>query len=88
MGRCEGKKNDSELDELAKKIERKLGFPNFDSFCISHVKEGYIKYTDLLSGGLTIFDIRKMNEAISYYAAVNRIINEPKPTQKDGRKSR
>lgn len=88
MGRCKGKKDNPELKRLIKKIERKLGVPNFDSFCISPVKEGYIKYTDLINGGLTIFDIEKMNEAISYYAALTKIINEPELIKSNGRKSR
>lgn len=84
MGRCEGNKSDPELKKLIKKIERKLGAPNFNSFCISPVKEGYIQYTDLIHGGLTIFDLEQMNNAINYYAALARIVNEPEPIKKDG----
>ncbi len=88
MGRCKSKKGDIELNKLVKKIERRLGAPKFNSFFISPVKESYIKYTDLIDGGLTIFDIEKMNDAISYYAALTKIINEPEPTKPNGRRSR
>ena len=79
MGRWESKKSNPELEQLIRKIDRKLGQPKFDSFLMSPVKEGYITYTDLISGGLTLFDIEKMNEAITYWIGVDRIVNEPKP---------
>lgn len=58
------------------------------------VKNGYIKYTDLLNGGLTIFDIEKMNEAIGYYVKLEKTIAEfwqkskPEINKKNGRKIR
>lgn len=73
MGGYKGKKGDA---ELIGKIERKLGVPKFNTLHITPIKEGYIKYTDLISGGLTIFDLQVMNEAIVYYAMMQQIINE------------
>ena len=76
--RSNSKLNDSEKKSIAfeKKIKAVLGEPAFNTFFLSPVKEGYIKYTDLINGGLTLFDIEQMNESISYYIGVNNIIHE------------
>ena len=76
MGRREVKGSDPEVEFLSRKIAKKLGEPTFNTFFLSPVKEGYIKYCDLINGGLTLFDLEQMNEAISYYAQVNKIIHE------------
>ena len=76
MGRREVEISDPEVVILSRKISKKLGDPTFNTFFLSPVKEGYIRYSDLINGGLSLFDIEQMNEAISYYAQVNKIIHE------------
>ena len=82
MERRKSKKSNPTVESLIRYVERKLGQPDFDSFCIAPVKHGYISYVDLLQGGLTIFDIEKMNNAISYYSDLEKVIidfNNSKP---------
>jgi hypothetical protein len=63
MGRVKSKKNDNFLE---KEIIKKLGEPKFNYSFLCPVKNGYIKYTDLINGGLTLFDIEVMNNGIVY----------------------
>ena len=84
MGTRKNKKGDLRLE---KEIIRKLGEPNFNYSFLSPVIRGYIKYTDLLNGSLTLFDIHKMNEAITYLAQVDNIVTDFN-SRKDGSKIR
>jgi hypothetical protein len=85
MGRNKGEKNNNLLE---KEIIRKLGKPSFNHSFLFPVKHGYLKYTDLLNGGLTLFDIEKLNEAITYLDKVDEIIINFNKPKKDGRKIR
>ena len=76
MERPKSKKSDSRLKRLVKRIEDELKHLQFDAFLIAPVKEGLIKYTDLVDGGLTLFDIQKMHDAIDFYKGVDRIVHE------------
>lgn len=93
MGRAKSRKiatpplEKKEEKRKQKEIIRQLGEPNFNYFFISPVRQGYIRYTDLINGGLTLFDIRKMNEAITYLNDVDRVISNLN-NSKDGRKTR
>ncbi len=73
MGTGKIKKTNSGIE---KQIIQKLGIPSFNYSFLSPVIRGYIKYTDLLNGNLTLFDIRKMNEAISYLAESEKIVTD------------
>ena len=75
MERRKNKRNDVELVRLERKVLNELGNPNFNHSFVAPVEAGYIKYTDLLHGGLTLFDIEIMNEAIDYNAKIKRVIN-------------
>lgn len=76
MERPKSKKSDSKLRRLAKKIEDELGYLQFDAFLIAPVKEGLISYAELINGGLTLFDIEKMHNAIDFYRGIERIAKE------------
>lgn len=71
-----GRVNSEEDDTLEKEIIRKLGEPKFYFSFLSPVKQGYIKYSDLINGGLTLFDIEMMNNCISYLSKMEEIIVE------------
>ena len=75
MERRENKRNDAELIRLERKVLSELGNPNFNHYFVAPVEAGYIRYTDLLNGGLTLFDIEIMNEAIDYNAKIKRVLN-------------
>jgi hypothetical protein len=72
MERRKDKRNDAEL-KAERKVLDKLGKPSYNSYFLAPVEEGYIKYTDLLNGGLTLFDIEIMNESINYNYNYNRL---------------
>ena len=74
--RPKSKKSDPKLKRLAKKIEDELGYLQFDAFLIAPVKEGLITYAELINGGLTLFDIEKMHNAIDFYQGIARIARE------------
>lgn len=76
MERPKSKKSDSKLKRLAKKIEDELGYLQFDAFLIAPVKEGLVSYAELINGGLTLFDIEKMHNAIDFYRGIERIAKE------------
>lgn len=76
MERSTSKKSDSKLKRLAKKIEEELGYLQFDAFLVAPVKEGLITYSELINGGLTLFDIEKMHNAIDFYRGIERIVRE------------
>lgn len=59
-----------------KRVEAELKHLQFDAFLIAPVREGLIKYTDLISGNLTLFDIQKMHDAIDFYRGVDSISRE------------
>jgi hypothetical protein len=75
MERRENKRVDAELRKLEQKVLSELGEPKFNFSFVAPVEAGYIKYTDLLNGGLTLFDIEIMNEAIDYNAKIKRVAN-------------
>lgn len=75
MERRKNKRNDVELIKAQRKVIKELGEPNFNSYFLAPVEAGYIKYTDLTQGGLTLFDIEKMNDAIEYYSKINMVVN-------------
>lgn len=52
---------------------------------MSPVKEGFIEYSDLHNGGLTLFDIQKINEAIAYYPLLEATVNKIKEEQNGGK---
>lgn len=76
MERPKSKKSDSKFRRLAKKIEDELGYLKFDAFLLAPVKEGMISYAELINGGLTLFDIEKMHNAIDFYRGIERIVRE------------
>jgi ribosome biogenesis SPOUT family RNA methylase Rps3 len=85
MGRVKSKKNDNFLE---KEIIKKLGEPKFNYSFLCPVKNGYIKYTDLINGGLTLFDIEVMNNGIVYLDKAEEIVINFNKPKKDGRKVR
>lgn len=88
MERPKSKKSDSKLKRLAKKIEDELGYLQFDAFLIAPVKEGLISYAELINGGLTLFDIEKMHNAIDFYRGIERIASEFRTTENNLGKSK
>jgi len=85
VGRPKSGKNDN---LLGKEIIRKLGEPKFNYSFLYPVKQGYIKYTDLINGGLTLFDIEAMNNCIEYMDKAEEVIINFNQSKKDGRKVR
>lgn len=85
MGRVKSKKD---ADLLEKEIVRKLGEPKFNYSFLCPVKHGYIKYTDLINGGLTLFDIEVMNNSIVYLDKAEEIVINFNKPKKDGCKVR
>lgn len=86
MGGCKSSKGDS---RLINRIEREIGLPKFNSNFIAPVDEGYIKYTDLINGGLTLFDIEIMNNAIPYCKQLQNIVAKYQAEQEsNGSKTR
>lgn len=75
MERRQNKRNDAELIRLEGKVIKELGNPDFNHYFVAPVEAGYIKYTDLLNGGLTLFDVEIMNKAIDYNDKIKRLIN-------------
>ena len=88
LERSKSKKSDSKLRRLAKKIEDELGYLQFDAFLIAPVKEGMISYAELINGGLTLFDIEKMHNAIDFYRGIERIVKDFSAAESNSNKSK
>jgi hypothetical protein len=66
---------EDESDGIYDVASRRVRAPqNIDWLIFNPIAKGFISYTDVIRGGLTLFDLYKMNEVISYESELEREI--------------